>query len=65
MSAEAPGYTEPMDEDIAPDVADGDPTPLDPAEAVRREREKYGEDSTNPNRDDQFDEHRGRPEDLP
>lgn len=54
-----------MDEDIAPDVAGSDPKPLDPAEALRREREKYGEDSTNPNRADQYDEHHGRPEDLP
>ena len=54
-----------MDEDIAPDVADGDPTPLDPAEAVRRERDKYGDDSTSPNRDDQLDEHQGQPEDIP
>ncbi|HEY1975247.1 MAG TPA: hypothetical protein VGG89_01710 [Candidatus Baltobacteraceae bacterium] len=54
-----------MNEDIAPDVADGDPTPLDPAEVVRRERDKYGDDSQSPNRDDQFDEHHGEPEDLP
>ena len=53
------------DEEIAPDVADADPTPLDPAEALRRERDKYGDDNTNPNRDDQLDEHHGEPSDIP
>jgi hypothetical protein len=59
------GYNLPMDEDIAPDIAPRDDEPLDPAEAVRRERDKYGDDSTSPNRDDQFDEHHGEPEDIP
>lgn len=53
-----------MDEDISPDIAPEKDRPLDPAEAVRREREKYGESSENPNRDDQFDEHHGQPEDI-
>jgi hypothetical protein len=46
-------------------VAGGDRSPLSPAEALRRERDKYGDDSTSPNRDDQLDEHRGQPDDLP
>jgi hypothetical protein len=52
------------EETIAPDVASRRDEPLDPAEAVRREREKYGENSSNPNRDDQFDEHHGEPDDI-
>ena len=40
------------EETIAPDVASQRDEPLDPAEAVRREREKYGENTSNPNRDD-------------
>jgi hypothetical protein len=53
------------DEAIAPDVADGDRTPLEPGDAVRRERDKYGDDSASPNRDDQLDEHHGEPDDIP
>jgi hypothetical protein len=52
------------EESIAPDVAPRDELPLDPANVVRLEREKYGENSTNPNRDDLFDEHHGQPEDI-
>jgi hypothetical protein len=52
------------EETIAPDVALRRDLPLSPAEAVRLEREKYGENSTNPNRDDQFDEHHGEPDDI-
>jgi hypothetical protein len=52
------------DEAIAPDVASRRDEPIDPAQAVRREREKYGENSSNPNRDDQWDEHHGQPEDI-
>jgi hypothetical protein len=51
-------------ETIAPDVASRRDQPIDPAEAVRREREKYGENSSNPNRDDQWDEHHGQAEDI-
>jgi hypothetical protein len=40
------------DEAISPDVVSRREQPVDPAEAVRREREKYGENSSNPNRDD-------------
>jgi hypothetical protein len=52
------------EETIAPDVAPRRDEPVDPAEAVRREREKYGENSSNPNRDDQWDEHHGQPDDI-
>jgi len=51
-------------EDIAPDIAARRELPLDPADAVRREREIYGENSTNPNRDDQWDEHHGEADDI-
>ena len=53
-----------MNEDIAPDVAPLSDQPIEPAEAVRREREKYGDTSLDPNRDDQFDEHHGEPDDI-
>ena len=53
-----------MNEDIAPDIAEKREEPIDADEAVRREREKYGENSTNPNRDDQYDEHHGEPDDI-
>jgi hypothetical protein len=52
------------DEAIAPDVVSRRDRPIDPAQAVRLEREKYGENSANPNRDDQWDEHHGQPEDI-
>jgi hypothetical protein len=52
------------EETIAPDVASRRDEPLDPAEAVRREREKYGENTSNPNRDDLWDEHHGQPDDI-
>ncbi len=51
-------------ETIGPDVASRRDEPIAPAEAVRREKEKYGENSTNPNRDDQWDEHHGEPDDI-
>jgi hypothetical protein len=52
------------EETIAPDIASRRDEPIDPAEAVRREREKYGENTSDPNRDDQWDEHHGQPEDI-
>jgi hypothetical protein len=49
-----------VDEDIKPDIVDaGDRSPLSPGEALRRERDTYGDDSTFPNRDDIEDEHAG------
>ena len=52
------------EETIAPDIAPRDELPLEPGQAVRRERDKYGDSSTNPNRDDQLDEHSGTFEDI-
>jgi len=52
------------DETIAPDIAPGRDLPLDPADAVERERDKYGDSSTNPNREDQEDVHRGTADDI-
>jgi hypothetical protein len=52
------------DEAISPDVVSRRDQPIDPAQAVHLEREKYGENSSNPNRDDQWDEHHGQPEDI-
>jgi len=53
-----------MDENIAPDIAPRRDEPVDPAEAVRREKEKYGDSSINPNPEDQYDEHHGEPDDI-
>ncbi len=56
----------PPDEDvILPDVAPRKDLPLDPGEAVELERDKYGDDSTSPNREDQEDAYRGHPDDIP
>jgi hypothetical protein len=52
------------EEDISPDVAPLRDRPIDPADAVRREREIYGESGMDPNRDDQRDEHHGEPDDI-
>lgn len=52
------------DETIAPDVAPRRDLPLDPADAVKREREKYGDSSINPNREDQEDAHHGTADDI-
>ena len=55
----------PEDEDvIPPDVLPRKDDPLSPADAVVAERERYGDNSVNPNREDQEDVHRGRPEDI-
>jgi hypothetical protein len=52
------------DETIAPDIAPRQDLPLDPADAVERERDKYGESGANPNREDQEDVHRGTADDI-
>jgi tetratricopeptide (TPR) repeat protein len=57
-------YSDDADDVIAPDVAPRKDRPLDPAEAVRLEQEKYGESSANANRDDQRDVHGGEPDDI-
>lgn len=51
-------------ETIPPDIAGAQETPLSPSEAVKREREKYGETSLDENRGDQWDEHHGEPDDI-
>jgi len=63
MSSGLP-YPDRDDDAIAPDVAPREDQPIDPAEAVRREQEKYGESSADANRDDQYDEHHGEPDDI-
>jgi hypothetical protein len=57
-------YPDKDDDVIAPDVAPRDDQPIDPAEAVRREQEKYGESSADENRDDQWDEHHADVDDI-
>jgi hypothetical protein len=55
----------PEDEEIiAPDTVPRKEWPLDPADVLAAERDKYGENSTNPNREDQEDVHRGEPDDI-
>jgi hypothetical protein len=57
-------YPDDDDDVIAPDVAPRKDQPLDPAQAVRLEQEKYGESTADANRDDQWDEHHGEPDDI-
>lgn len=57
-------YPDDDDDAIAPDVAPRADQPIDPPLAVRREQQKYGESSLDENRDDQWDEHHGHPEDI-
>lgn len=55
----------PEDEDvIPPDVMPRGDRPLSPADAVAADRERYGDNSANPNREDQEDAHHGQPEDI-
>jgi hypothetical protein len=63
MSSGLP-YPDSDDDVIAPDVAPRGDQPIDPAEAVRREQEKYGESSADENRGDQWDVHHGQPDDI-
>lgn len=54
-----PGNPAPeMDETLKPDLPRVG-KPLTPAEAIREERDTYGESSEYPNREDQEDEHAG------
>ncbi len=57
-------YSDDDDDVLAPDIAPRQDRPIDPAEAVRLEREKYGESSMDENRDDQADAHHGQPDDI-
>jgi hypothetical protein len=47
------------DQDLKPDVLEEGETRLTPAEALKRERETYGDSSTSPNAQDQEDMHGG------
>ncbi len=57
-------YKDDDDDAIAPDVAPPKDLPIDPSVAVRREQEKYGDTTIDANRDDQWDEHHGQPDDI-
>ena len=63
MSAGLP-YPDKDDDVVTPDVAPQTQQPIDPAEAVRLEREKYADSSADENRDDQFDAHHATPDDI-
>ncbi len=55
----------PEDEDvIAPDVVPRRKRPLDPADVLAADLERYGDTSADPNREDQDDVHRGQPDDI-
>ncbi len=55
----------PEDEDvIPPDVVPRRERPLDPADVLEADLERYGDTSANPNREDQDDVHRGQPDDI-
>ena len=47
------------DQDLKPDVLEEGEEQLTPAEALKRQRETYGDSSTSPNREDQEDMHGG------
>jgi hypothetical protein len=64
MKSDGLPYPDHDDDVITPDVASAKETPIDPADAVRRELEKYGESSADENRGDQWDAHHGQPEDI-
>jgi hypothetical protein len=57
-------YPDSDDDVIAPDVAPLKDQPIDPGKAVRLEQEKYADSSADENRDDQWDEHHGTPDDI-
>ncbi|HEY5258803.1 MAG TPA: hypothetical protein VIJ12_10560 [Candidatus Baltobacteraceae bacterium] len=48
-----------QDQDLKPDVLEEGEEQLTPAEALKRQRETYGDSSTSPNREDQEDMHGG------
>jgi len=57
-------YRDDDDDVITPDIASRKDLPISPAEAVRREQEKYGETTADENRGDQWDEHHGTADDI-
>lgn len=64
MNDERSPYPTDGDETIPPDIAQQNEEPLTPGEAVRREKDKYGESSLDENRDDQLDEHHADIDDI-
>lgn len=50
------------EEDLKPDIREREDQPLSPDEAIRRERDTYGESDFDPNREDIEDEHRAEPD---
>jgi hypothetical protein len=64
MKSDGLPYPDQDDDVITPDVASSKEKPIHPADAVRRELEKYGESSADENRGDQWDAHHGQPEDI-
>ena len=64
MSNDRLPYSDDDDDVISPDIAPKDRQPIDPAESVRLEREKYADSSMDENRDDQFDEHHADVDDI-
>jgi hypothetical protein len=57
-------YPDSDDDAIAPDIAPRKDQPIAPADAVRLEQEKYGDSTADENRDDEWDEHHGQPDDI-
>jgi hypothetical protein len=57
-------YPDDQTESISPDVAHGSKKPLSPAEAVKREEDRYAETSADQNREDQRDMHGGTADDI-
>jgi hypothetical protein len=57
-------YPDDETEDISPDVGGDAKKPLSPAEAVKREQDRYGETSADQNREDQRDMHGGTADDI-
>jgi hypothetical protein len=64
MSKKGRPYPDDGDETISPDLVPQDEQPVDPAEAVRLEQDKYADSSLDENRDDQLDEHRASIDDV-
>ena len=64
MSENGLPYPDDDEDVVTPDSVPRGDQPVDPAEAVRREQEKYGETSADENRQDQWDEHHGQPDDI-
>jgi hypothetical protein len=63
MSERHPPHTGGAEEDLKPDILEeGEDQPLPPDEAIRRERDTYGESDFDPNREDIEDEHHAGPD---